>query len=418
MHELSDAVVAEGKANGLDVRRVILPSQEHWKGRLLIIENRPCQIVRTRYAITNPAASQALSIHLYLPRTHWPDFVIYVARQDSTTLGFYVVPRGILSKDTAWSPDSLAKYRDAWNLLRTAASPANTERRFAAENWQLRHALDSAESAGLETALIRLAHRKFGRTFVQTRILIEGRRCSLHSFSRLNCDPASPEHDYVSLRKPKSDWAEFQLYVLKGPERTVYIIPRGVLKADTSVSIGNEKVALFKDNWQLLKQDATHSVADLPSLHWLPKVAPPHEAPIAVRETIKAAESQGLIVKCLPLPTEFQLYISEKQCQVMRIQPMISRTGHTFIPLNLPRSPWAAFLIYFVWSNTTTARGDFYIVPRDKVRRRTCLSPVTSWLREYKGAWHLLRASQRSLMQLGEARAEPISSKGGFEHST
>jgi hypothetical protein len=75
---------------------------EGWGGRFALIEGKRCQIVRTHYRATNPNLPKDVYIGLYLPRREWADFVIYVVRRIEP-MEFYVVPRGLLSKDTALS---------------------------------------------------------------------------------------------------------------------------------------------------------------------------------------------------------------------------------------------------------------------------------------------------------------------------
>lgn len=98
IHEFSNAVVGKAVSNGLDVKRIIFSNQKRWDGRSLLIEEKHCQIIRTSYHVSNPSFPEAVSIHLYLPRTDWPDFLIYVLRQTAGPLEYYVLPRGVLSK--------------------------------------------------------------------------------------------------------------------------------------------------------------------------------------------------------------------------------------------------------------------------------------------------------------------------------
>lgn len=160
MHEFSNAAVSEAQSKGLDVQRVVI-SGKRWDGRTVLIECRPCQIIRTRYLTSNPRCPKALSIVIYLPRTEWPDFLIYVARRATTEpLEFYILPRGILSKDTALSPDTLGQYRDAWNLLKEKLSPDQTKRHFTILSRKLQAVMAVGKAAGLEVSLIRPAKHR------------------------------------------------------------------------------------------------------------------------------------------------------------------------------------------------------------------------------------------------------------------
>lgn len=251
--ELSNAVVAQAASKGLSVQQIV-PDQKRWDGRFLLIEEKQCQIVKGRYHLSNPRSPEALSIQLYLPRTTWPDFVVYVVRPTANLepLEYYIVPRGVLSRDTAVRPSALGKYRDAWNLLAETLSPDLIERRFAILNWQLRNVIAAARHAGLDVALVRRNNRPW-TFFCQTRVIIAGRRCTLHSLSRISSDPDRRGYGYVALRKQKGGWGEFQLYVLpQSMESVVYVIPSASIEADTSVSIQSERLAIYKNNWELL----------------------------------------------------------------------------------------------------------------------------------------------------------------------
>ena len=260
--ELSKAVIAQAESKGLRVQTIVFSDQKRWDCRSIVIENKPCQIVRTRCYASKPGSLNGLRIRLYLPRTDWPDFIIYVVRQPISpgTPECYIIPRGVLSKDTQWCPSKLEKYRDAWKLFREMLSPELIERRFTEMNWQLRSAITAALNAGLEVNLVGPCRPRPWKLFLQTRVIIKGRRCTLHSLSRINPDPNQNERAYVALRKEKLAWTEFQLYVLPDvKEPVVYIIPSNGIKISTSVSLQNEKLALYRNNWNVLTEPALES---------------------------------------------------------------------------------------------------------------------------------------------------------------
>src|SRR5579872_3263911 len=138
-------VMAEAQAHGLSVQR-LTGYGKVLDARLLAIEGMICQIVRTRQVpqVDYPTAAYA---RLYLPRTEFADFLIYVAFPSTGDPSFYVVPRGAMSKDTAWSLGSLEQYRDAWQVLKGKIAPDQTERHFTTLNWQLQAVVDSAKDA-------------------------------------------------------------------------------------------------------------------------------------------------------------------------------------------------------------------------------------------------------------------------------
>jgi hypothetical protein len=394
--DFSNALVTEATAKGFLAQRVISSSERRWKGRFLVVEGKPCQIIVTRYHVSSPHLSDAVSIQLYLPRTDFPDFLIYVVQQIEQPLEFYVIPRGALSKDTHLSPNTLEKYRSAWDLLKSCSAD-QVERHFADLNWQLRAVMQGTEKAGLECTLIR--RRKRWPRFFQTRVIIAGRRCSLYSLSRIN-------PDYVALRKQDATWCEFQLYALRdAKESAVYVIPTGSIKANTSVSLTNEKLMAYRDNWGLLSHTTEETSTEgsewqskgrrtPPTWRPLKQTRTPKQTPVAILETIQAAQQQGLLVEHPHLASQYQLLISTKRCQIMQAKPVVStgpRVQRTYVPLLLPKSDWAEFLIFYIRMERTATTGDFYIIPRVKLVKRTLVSRVSSWLREYVGAWQLLK---------------------------
>jgi hypothetical protein len=112
----------------------------------------------------------------------------------------------------------------------------------------------------------------------------------------------------------------------------------------------------------------------------------------AIRETIGVAETYGLSVERLPGESQYKLLISNKHCQIVRSRAVFTKLGgtlRTFIPLLVPKSAWAEFLILFVTADADAASERFYILPMATLRKRTMLS-TSSWVREYANGWHLL----------------------------
>jgi hypothetical protein len=221
---------------------------------------------------SDPRWPRALSIPIYVPRTSWPDFVIYVVPTLSHPPEYYIVPRGMLSKDTALSPSTLGKYRDAWDLLKGMGSPRKLARRFAVLNWQLRDAMEAAKRAGLWSALIRRTRKRWP-FFCQTRLIVEGRRCTLHSLSRVSQDATRASHEYVFVRKPsEDDWAEFHLYLLRGIGGShVFVVPGGAIRASTTLSLKNVNLSACRNNWNLLSQ---HTERKNAAIDWSEDITP------------------------------------------------------------------------------------------------------------------------------------------------
>ncbi len=135
---LIDAVTAQAASRDLCVERLAGARKNTLDPRLLYIEKKPCQVIRTAHDSTSPAYSYAKSLRLYLPRTNFADFLIYVV-MDSVPPSVYIIPRGVLSQDTYRTLKSLEEYRNAWGFLATSGSPQLTERRFTSISPQLPH---------------------------------------------------------------------------------------------------------------------------------------------------------------------------------------------------------------------------------------------------------------------------------------
>jgi hypothetical protein len=134
-----------------------------------------------------------------------------------------------------------------------------------------------------------------------------------------------------------------------------------------------------------------------PRLDWFGRARlkaqkPAKETPRAVRKAIEEAKKQGLSVAPSGLMSPYQLYISAKRCHIMQTKPVgRPTTARLYIPLNLPRSGWAEFLIYFSRAGKAADTGDFYVVPRQKLPKHTSVPSTSTWLAEYACAWHLLK---------------------------
>src|SRR6266481_4348162 len=71
-----NAVIAEARSRDLLVSFGDAPSEVPWK--YLHIAGRPCQVSRTSLIHTSQDYVEATSLPIYLPRTSFADFVIYV----------------------------------------------------------------------------------------------------------------------------------------------------------------------------------------------------------------------------------------------------------------------------------------------------------------------------------------------------
>jgi hypothetical protein len=303
-----------------------------------------------------------------------------------------------MTKDTAWSLESLEQYRDAWQVFKQPITTGQTERRFTILNWQLQTIIDAAKQASLEVTLIGLKKRTPWPTFVQRRAIVDGRKCAVYSCTRLSPDPTIPRYNFVFLRTPTNKWAEFQLCIVKdGPsEYQIYVIPRGAIQKQTTASLNNPDLQSYKSNWKLLSAPPIN-LESIALIEWRPKITRPKKAPPeASAKTMLEAQSHGLSVELL---TQREaggyvrnkcLYISQKLCQIM--QAVLITAGKydgRYVPLNgdAPED-WAEFLVFVVLPEIEDEAPTFYVVPRAKFIEDTIVLPT--WIRDYKDSWHLL----------------------------
>jgi len=220
-----------------------------WK--YLHIAGRPCQVSRTSLIHTSQEYVEATSLPIYLPRTSFADFVIYVPMNVDST-DFYVVPRGALSKDTCLTLASLEQYKNAWHLL-SQVSLDMMMRRNNQLSWQLQSVILSAESRGLQFELIRAAKAKRRRTnfrtYLQRRIIIEQKRCAIYSASEVTGTKAT-KCRVVVVKAPRDDWADFQLYLTK--LGVTYVVPRGHIRKTTTLSLNSPDLMPYENAWDLL----------------------------------------------------------------------------------------------------------------------------------------------------------------------
>jgi hypothetical protein len=194
---------------------------------------------------------EATSFPIYLPRTSFADFVIYVPMNVDST-DFYVVPRGALSKDTCLTLASLEQYKNAWHLL-SQVSVDMMMRRNNRLSWQLQSVILAAESRGLQFEMIRTAKGKSRktnfRTFHQRRIIIEGKRCAIYSASEV-IGTKTKECRVIVVKAPCDDWADFRVYLTKFG--VTYVVPRGHIPKTTTFSLNSAVLISYENAWDLL----------------------------------------------------------------------------------------------------------------------------------------------------------------------
>src|SRR5215831_19456072 len=112
-----EAVILESRDRGFRIERLPSNSQKYTDDkRRLLIEGKRCQVVPSRPRNPNAQYPSTEYLPLYLPRTDWPDYLLYVSTREQQPV-FHIVPRVTMSKDTGRTPESLAPFRNAWELL-------------------------------------------------------------------------------------------------------------------------------------------------------------------------------------------------------------------------------------------------------------------------------------------------------------
>lgn len=244
--------IEEARRRGLDVK-----TEKPHRGSFsrLLIEGRPCQAVPARRFRPSRQYPKAECVQLYLPRTRWPDFLIYVlGLEDSERPVFYIVPRGDMSADTARTPASLESYKDAWHSVQMIPSGERTKREFKELSTAIRAVVKKAREKGLSVSLFNRPPRRLPNPY-QHRALIQGQKCQIMTAPR--CSASRDHHSWktVNIKDPKDKWGEFVIYAVNPPEKShrgFFIIPRGLIKRTTSRTLSSPWLEPYADAWDLL----------------------------------------------------------------------------------------------------------------------------------------------------------------------
>lgn len=243
---------------GLKVRDADISEYRGGRDKHLIIEERICQLVRTREIITNNDYRDSPAYFLYLPRNEWPAFMIHVMYSESRVEPpvFYIVPSGDMKKDTCLTVDRLASYKEAWNLLRDIPAGERTTLQHRELSSPIQAVIDVAKMIGLSAHPVqRPDPYRRGTPFYQDRVVIEHVSCKVMSAPRTSNSVAGPGWNAVHLRVPKRRWGDFIIYVITPPDgalRDVLIMPWGTMEKNTSGSLITGWLEPYKNAWELL----------------------------------------------------------------------------------------------------------------------------------------------------------------------
>jgi hypothetical protein len=399
-------VITEAASRGFRTERIPAESKRHaFDKRLLLIEGRRCQIIPSRPSRPSAQYPNAEYLPLYLPRTDWADFLVYVSVTQNQPV-FHIVPRAEMSKDTGRAPESLAPFKDAWELLQLDLPEGRSEKEFEIFSWQLHAVKLSAQRVGLEVEFIKTKKHKDGKRwppFIKRRVIIAGRKCAVFSATRLSQNPEKRSYNYAVFKVPMEKWPEFVVYVAKETQNSwhVFVVPRGHVSTWTTASLDHPELARYRNAWKFLTA-TPESLSAIPPIQWKePSIhAPPTKHAIILQEAIRKAESHGLITdSALGHVHSFKgvqnfIYVNKKPCQVIQAKVLMMVTGEKslpFVALSPPKSEWAKFLIFYSQPLDDSESAKFYIIPREMLTRATSRSLQSKWLKGYEDAWSLLR---------------------------
>ncbi len=253
-------VTQEAERQGLDVKRVRLVRQGLTPyNKWLLIEGRRCQAIPARLFSPSPHYPANVAVSLNLPRTRWPEFLIYVVMpsNEGQKPSFYVVPRGALSTPTGRMLTSrqLKAFQNAWDLLSSLPPDERTTPRFRQFSFALKTVLEEARLRELKVAPVYRSRRTRYFAFQQHRICIEGRQCHVMTAPRISDDPRSYHWKRVLLKAPKDHWGEFVIYVVNGPEdlpRPLFIVPRSKIGRTTTSRLSSSWLGEYQNAWHLI----------------------------------------------------------------------------------------------------------------------------------------------------------------------
>lgn len=401
-----ERVIAEAHSRGLVTERLPAESKRHrFDKRLLLISGSRCQVIPTRRGHPSAEYPKAEYFPLYLPRTNWPDFLVYVSLVENPTV-FYVIPRMEMTKDTGLTPESLEPYREAWDLLGKNGSIDSAEKSFEVLSWQMEAVNKSANEAGLEVELIETKKHRDGRRWppvIKRRMLIAGRKCALFSSRRLAKDPQKAEYNYVFFGVPKSEWADFVVYIVRIADSAwdLFVIPKKHLTKSTSASLDHPELVRYKNAWSMVTA-SPESLSTIPPIQWREPSAPapPTRHSLLLQEAIREAESHQLPASSAEGDVSSHkgvqsfIYVNMRPCQVLRAKVLTRIVGGknwSYLALARPKSEWPEFFIFQSLQPDENASPKFYIIPRKALNRASSRSLESPWLREYENAWHQLR---------------------------
>jgi hypothetical protein len=210
-----------------------------------------------------------------------------------------------------------------------------------------------------------------------------------------------PNAKSLALYLPRGSFPAFLIYVTEDQTPNFYIVPRGLLSHDTSMT--RESLEPYRNAWGLLNSAASPGLTDR------------HFAAISpILETVaSAARAAGLETQYittrngLKRPGSYRrvfqrrVLIAGRRCQVysaVRVDKRLPFDDQCVVNLKAPTTNWSEFNLYLVED------GSVFVFPRDDRKRQTTMSLSSPEFQSYRDAWHLLSASAKPIQRAAVPR--------------
>jgi hypothetical protein len=198
----------------------------------------------------------------------------------------------------------------------------------------------------------------------------------------------------LDLYLPRREFPAFLIYVTEDQTPDFYILPRGVLSHDTSMT--TESLQPYRNAWGLLSSAASHGLTE----RHFTAISPVLEAVVSAAQ-VAGLESQYVTTRNgLKKPgsyrTVFQrrVLIAGRRCQVysaVRVDKHLPFDDQSVVNLKAPTTDWSEFNLYLIED------GSVFVFPRDGRKGQTTMSLSSPEFENCRDAWHLLSASAKPI---------------------
>ncbi len=260
-------------AQNADLEVEFIKTKKHQDGRAwppvikrrLFIAGKKCSIFTAARISQDPEKREYNYAIFKASNEEWTEFQLYVIKGVGNVSDIFVVPRDHLITTTSASLDhpDLARYKNAWNLLiqsseALAAIPPIQWKEPKIQPAPTRHSLIlqevvcKAESLGLaaESTQGEVTSHKG----VQSFLYISKKRCQV---MEANVVISNNGFRYISLNPPTSEWPDYLIIRSSqsddSDKPTFYVIPRQMLRRQTSRSVVSKWLKEYEEAWHLLR---------------------------------------------------------------------------------------------------------------------------------------------------------------------